>query len=94
MVTPQQALFCWYPCVNYWLNLQIWVWGYILGLRLNFYEFKMQVFWKMGNQCAYDTLIYSSWYIDNCEVESSGNIDATETIFAQVLVFIAVAFFP
>ncbi len=32
------ALFCWYSCVNYWLNPQIWVWGYMLGLRPNFYD--------------------------------------------------------
>ena len=31
--------FGWYPCVNFWLNPQIWVWDYMLGLlRPNFYE--------------------------------------------------------
>ena len=25
-------------CVNYWLNPQIWVWGYMLGLQPNLYE--------------------------------------------------------
>ena len=33
---PIWALFCWYSCVNYWLNPQIWVWGYD-SLRPNFY---------------------------------------------------------
>lgn len=31
--------FGWYPCVNFWLNPQIWVWDYMFGLlRPNFYE--------------------------------------------------------
>ena len=34
----QYARFCWYPCVKYWLNHKIWVWGYMLGLRPNFYN--------------------------------------------------------
>ena len=40
------ALFCWYPGANYWLNPQIWVWGYMLGLRPNFYDW-----WLSWNLC-------------------------------------------
>lgn len=31
------ALFCWSPCVNYWQNPQIWVWGCMWGWCRNFY---------------------------------------------------------
>ena len=34
LVTPptNTAPLCWYPCVNYWLNSQILVWGYNFGV--------------------------------------------------------------
>ena len=38
LVTPptNMAPFCWYPCVNYWLNSQILVWGYNFGVSTQF----------------------------------------------------------
>ena len=33
LTAPTIGTCCWHPCVNYWLNPQIWLWGYMLGLR-------------------------------------------------------------
>ena len=56
----QFALFGWYPCVNYWLNPQIWAWGYMLGLRPNFDEISFQlalVSWKWTDKLKTQSMI-------------------------------------